>query len=424
MLFRSQGAWSSDSRRLLTVTRDSAVRVWEFETCAPTILRGQSTSLYAASWSPDEQRVLTTSFDRTVRTWDLWGNSLTQITGLPNNAIGARWSGDGTRLFIATGDSASGVWRADGQKLLSLDSTIAEAAPSPSGQLLLVRGDRDHLHVQDATGRRRAAIAAAPARITQAAWSPDETAFLTVSNHTLLEVWDVNGTRLFARGDAGGEVKRAMWSSRGRYVIALSGDSARILARNGAQIGAMPMSGNTIESVLWSPDEERILTYSSRIYAGALWSVRGQRVDSLDGAFQFAAWSPNSRLLLMLTMTEVATVIDRDGHAAATLTGHTNRIGQAVWSPRGDRILTSSYDRTARIWDTTGKQLVMFVGHRETVATATWNHDATCVLTASFDGTARIWPVAPLLEYADRHIGREFTDDERAQFLVLKAIAR
>ena len=126
----------------------------------------------------------------------------------------------------------------------------------------------------------------------------------------------------------------------------------------------------------------------------------------------------------MLTMTEVATVIDRDGHAAATLTGHTNRIGQAVWSPRGDRILTSSYDRTARIWDTTGKQLAMFAGHRETVATAAWNHDATCVLTASFDGTARIWPVAPLLEYADRHIGRDFTDDERSQFLVLKAIAR
>src|SRR6185503_12641854 len=92
------------------------------------------------------------------------------------------------------------------------------------------------------------------------------------------------------------------------------------------------------------------------------------------------------------TFSAVRRAFAHPGHTLTILSGHKDKVNQAVWNADESRVLTSSDDGTARVWDAaTGAQLIVLTGHRDWVNTAIWNAAGSRILTASDDGTARVW---------------------------------
>lgn len=85
--------------------------------------------------------------------------------------------------------------------------------------------------------------------------------------------------------------------------------------------------------------------------------------------------------------------------------------------------MTASTDGTARLWDTaSGRPLATLQGHEGAAFYTTFSPDGGMVVTTGVDGTARLWrcgvcrPAEALIADMLRRVGRELSDEERAQF--------
>ncbi|KPK11168.1 MAG: hypothetical protein AMJ56_06610 [Anaerolineae bacterium SG8_19] len=169
---------------------------------------------------------------------------------------------------------------------------------------------------------------------------------------------------------------------------------------------------NTVNTVMWSPDQTRILTTSSDGLA-RLWDVAdGELLHTLqlgvDGAVFAGHWSPVGDQVTLYGEEEYKVYIwnTSTGQQDLTLDGHQDLINAAAWSPSGDRILTASADQTAKIWDAvTGEELVTFNGHDEIVyacdvfgtcseSISNWSPDGNRVVTNDEAGEIFIWDPA------------------------------
>ena len=66
-----QVAWSSDSRFLVSASKDSTAKLWEVPSGkrARATLPGHADEVYALDWSPNGTSVATGSKDRTIKVW-------------------------------------------------------------------------------------------------------------------------------------------------------------------------------------------------------------------------------------------------------------------------------------------------------------------------------------------------------------------
>jgi ribosome assembly protein 4 len=66
-----QVAWSSDSRFLVSASKDSTAKLWEVPSgkAAKATLPGHADEVYALDWSPNGASVATGSKDRTIKIW-------------------------------------------------------------------------------------------------------------------------------------------------------------------------------------------------------------------------------------------------------------------------------------------------------------------------------------------------------------------
>jgi WD40 repeat protein len=81
--------FSPDGRRILSVSRDNTIRLWEADSAKLLrILIGQTSVISSASFSPDGCRIVVTSDDGTVRLWNVAAE--TRSAALLSTLIGAR----------------------------------------------------------------------------------------------------------------------------------------------------------------------------------------------------------------------------------------------------------------------------------------------------------------------------------------------
>lgn len=65
-----QVCWSSDSRLLVSASKDSTLKVWDMHTKKMKVdLPGHSDEVYWVDWSPDGSRVASGSKDCTLKIW-------------------------------------------------------------------------------------------------------------------------------------------------------------------------------------------------------------------------------------------------------------------------------------------------------------------------------------------------------------------
>ena len=159
----------------------------------------------------------------------------------------------------------------------------------------------------------------------------------------------------------------------------------------------------TVESVVVSPDEKRLATFSDDGTVKIWDAESNQELLSIptdlneQGPARFISFSPDGKRLAIPVGKTLVKVLDvASGRELLTLSGHTDEVVAIAFSPDGTRIVTGSWDTTAKLWDAaTGNELLTITGHGNGIATLAFSPDGTRLYTASdADGVAIIWDVA------------------------------
>ncbi|MFO1501293.1 MAG: protein kinase [Verrucomicrobiota bacterium] len=453
-------AFSPDGRRLVTVSDDQTVKVWEADTGRELPpLRGHTNQVTSAVFSPDGNHIATASWDETARIWDAsTGQEVRRLVGHGSRLSAVAFSPDGKRVATASWNSTAKLWDADtGKELLTLaghnGSVSAVAFSADSERVATGSEDRSAIIWDVATGKALHSLKGPKGHTTiiwSLAFSRDGNRIVTAGGDQVVKVWDANtGAHQFTfsshyapvlgvafspdgmRVLSGGEDQMALiWDpNNGRVIQTLKGHTGSILAlafsRDGRQVATASDDG-TVK--LWDPAQQRgqkrLIGHSSSIVAAEftrdgrqlvtgswdrtanLWDpVTGQILTTFRGhsnAINAVAISPDGKRLLTGSSDRTAKLWDTaSGAEMVTLPGHRGVVTSVAWSPKGDRVVTGSEDYSAQVWDAgTGRKLHRLIGHKGPVRAVAWSSDGAWIATGSDDRLAKIWNASTGIEQA------------------------
>jgi WD40 repeat protein len=154
-------AFSSDGKRLATLSRDNTVKVWDVQTGQELLtLEARSRTVGSVAFNPDGKRLASsnsspkgsdTRSPGDVRVWDAQtGQELLTLKGHTADVTSVVFSPDGKRLASAARDDTVKVWDVQtGQELLTLLGR--GVVFSPDGHCLATNGSDDAVKIYDAT---------------------------------------------------------------------------------------------------------------------------------------------------------------------------------------------------------------------------------------------------------------------------------
>ena len=106
-----KAAFSPDSRRLASCSRDRTVRLWQIDGGACRVLRGHTDEVFAVAFHPDGTRLATAGRDRAVWLWDLArGEEVARLPGHTSYVWSLAFSPDGATLASGSGDFTVRLW--------------------------------------------------------------------------------------------------------------------------------------------------------------------------------------------------------------------------------------------------------------------------------------------------------------------------
>ncbi len=97
-------AFSPDSTRIVTASRDGMAHIWDSAKGTQiALLKGHEQDVLFAAFSPDGRRVVTASEDKTARIWNAnTGGQITVLKGHQGAVFSAAFLPDGTRIVTAS----------------------------------------------------------------------------------------------------------------------------------------------------------------------------------------------------------------------------------------------------------------------------------------------------------------------------------
>lgn len=330
--------WSPDGRRLLTVSRECQVRVWDAATGdrvgSPIVHdHRQVTSGHfltrphplVASFSPDGTRVVTASVDRTARVWEAeTGAPLTPPLAHPDWVTVAGYTPDGRRVVTGCKDGVVRFWDA--------------ASGQPTG--LTVRHGAEVVDLDVSVDGRRLVTA-----------SEDQTG----------QVWDA---------ETGQPVGQALRHTKGLRCVRFDRTGSRVVTGS--------------------------LDYTARVWDAATGQPLTPSLEH-EGVLNTAQFSPDGVWIVTAAFDKTARVWEAaTGRPVGRPLAHRATVRWAGFSPEGSRLATASEDGTARLWETqTTQPLSEPLRHSGTVWCARFSPDGVRLATASSDRTAQQWDVRP-----------------------------
>ncbi|MGC9526644.1 MAG: eIF2A-related protein [Limnospira sp.] len=132
--------FSSDSRYMVTGSKDRTVKLWTADGRLLRTLNGHQGWVNQVSFSPDGGTIASASDDGTVRLWNLQGKQLKTIKVSDSYVLGVSFSPDGKLLATAGYDNKVKLWSRDGVWLNTLlkgtSDSVTDVAFSPDGRLV------------------------------------------------------------------------------------------------------------------------------------------------------------------------------------------------------------------------------------------------------------------------------------------------
>lgn len=423
----TSAAFNVDGTRILTASADRTARLWDVSTRRQIAALQHEDAVSSAVFSPDNTRILTASRDKTARLWDVsTGRQISILGGHPGNVNSAFFSPDGTRVLTsshatASDDGTARLWDIATESEIAIlhDGNGASSAIfSPDGRVVLtVSGNTARLW--DVVGEHLTVVLRGHKReVTSAVFSTKGTRIVTASEDTSARLWDAGTGRELMRLYEYNEVDSATFSPDGKQILTASrGDLTLWDVTTGRKAPLVFDVEDFAVSAAFTVNGIRTLTISmEKIGVARLWDERGQEISVLRGhedSVNSMAFSPNGERVVTTSDDKTARLWDvATGREIAVLRGHKSAVRAAVFSPDGARVVTvcgdkttgtstgeppdaSTDDKTARVWDaTTGREIAVLQGHEGAVIVAAFSPDSKRLLTTTRDKTAHLWNAA------------------------------
>lgn len=231
-------AWSPDGQYIASASNDNndkTVQVWNATTGNTIfIYQGHAYGVNDIAWSPNSKRVASASFDNTVQVWDATtGSNALTYQGHSYYVIDLAWSPDGTRIVSGSADETAQVWEAStGSRILTyrghfiqndqVASPVSTVAWSPDSRYIVSSGSADStVQIWNATTGAKTLTYSGYA--THVAWSPQKQRIASASSN--VQVWDADtGGSVFTYQGHSDTVNSVAWSLDGERIASCSRD--------------------------------------------------------------------------------------------------------------------------------------------------------------------------------------------------------
>jgi WD40 repeat protein len=266
-------AWSPDSTRIASGSRDKTVQVWNAADGSKVYsYRGHSGTVYGLAWSPNGTRIASGSGDNTVHVWNAADGSKVYSYRSHSNVVRAvAWSLDGKRIASGSWDKTVQVWNAaDGSKVYIYNGhsyLVLAVAWSPDGTRIASGSGDKTVQVWNAADGSHVYTYRGHSDVVRAvAWSPDSTRIASGSWDKTVQVWNVaDGSHVYTYRGHSSPVFAMAWSPDGTRIASGSRDKTVQVwnAADGSKIYTYRGHSDAVEAVVWSPDGSRIASASA-----------------------------------------------------------------------------------------------------------------------------------------------------------------
>jgi WD40 repeat protein len=308
-------AYSPDSSRIATGSRDGSVSIWDARSgAAIQTLRGHSTAVSAISFDPTGAYLASGAVDRTAIVWDLRSGKPLNRMKVAASVVSLVFTPGGDRLLIACGnvghpansDSLVALWRPLGGRTpvrqFRLPATVTRtraAALSNDGKIVAAATPAG-VFVWDVlsgklTGSAYASQSSEPSSI---AFSPDGSRLVSGTVNGGLRIFDRAGNELLSLPGRGNPLRNVVFSQDGDRVYSCDEDSdVRIWETRSAYFPGASEALNSLRETLfrWSDVSGRLKADRSldpRLRQAAL-ELAGRRGDDIG------KWNHDTRAILL-----------------------------------------------------------------------------------------------------------------------------
>jgi WD40 repeat protein/serine/threonine protein kinase len=404
--FLTQKAWvmalafSKDGQRLAAGADDFTIRVFDVATGKNSVsLRGHLGTIRGLSFAPDG-RLASTADDRAVRVWEPTqrqeARALAKIEGQVTALTLCPDDGTGRGRRLAVADNHGRVKLFDpssGKELLSFQACghwARAVVCSPDGRRLAVGG----MKVVPEAER-------ADKKDPDAGWQSQVRVFDAAS-----------GTQIFDLPVTGEDIDSLEYSPDGKFLASASRKESRLFdARTGRLLHTFK---NTGRCLAFSPDSHELATVSMGKYRESvtadvgevhLWDVEtGRPLRTLiaqDKMFARVAYSADGRWLAASGAETLQKgnlhIWDRaTGKQVQRVAGQEGGIFACQFSPDGKRIFTAGTDMRINIIDVqTGRLLLALEGAEAIVTALVMSPDGALLYSGDANGFIRVWNGTP-----------------------------
>ncbi|MCP4361295.1 MAG: hypothetical protein GY796_25075, partial [Chloroflexi bacterium] len=410
-------ALSPDWTQIAIGYEDGAAGIWDASTGQQLFNLPGHTDQVGVTYSQDGQRLLTVSRDNTIQVWNtLTGEAIQVLTLNHEGQISLQGepyglSPDGNLLALATAGNS------DGPRILVWDLEAADLTPD-SPPLTTISGGHDNV-------------------ISGLAVSPDGKQIATVARDETARVWDPLTGQAILTLNHGSNVWSVAFNNDGSQL--LTGDwmgSARmwnITPEGEAEVFTFsaPEGRSAVKDI--HPDGRQVVTAGGGvIYVLDLTTgeVLLELDDHIDQFVRNVEYSRDGKLLAAASTGGTVVIWDAEsgerlvtleGHEEGLVGGYFTGVLDAAFSPDGRQVVTAGTDKTARIWDVaTGEELQVLTGHTAGLTNVAYSPDGKLIATASDepDVTVKIWNAETGQElfalppsHGDRVWGLDFSPD-------------
>jgi WD40 repeat protein len=311
-----RAVFTPDGRRLVSVSDDKTVRVWDVATgrpervfWPPTGTGPGSGKLYALALSPDGRTAAVAGYDGSIRLIDLVDGRLRRTLRASVACYDLAFSPDGKTLASAHYGGKVAVWNADTGAVKAFDAHKPNASRvvfAPDGSRFATTGDDGVVRVWSVAGDKLREFGGSDAKAFRVSWSPDGKRIATGAFDGQIRLWDETGREVRTLTAAGKAVADLQFTPDSRAIVYAWNEYPKtgasvIDAINGNELSRLEKNHNTLYFAAVSPDGRLAATGGGNAEDLRLWKTAdGTMVHQLRGrgAGKWAAgWTADGQSL-------------------------------------------------------------------------------------------------------------------------------